>query len=165
MLYNPIMLNDIKDYLKANHHTLSVAESVTSGHLQAAFSSAKEASIFFQGGITTYNLGQKCRHLNIEPIAAEQCSCISEDVAIKMAFGSEKLFLSSYAIGITGYATPMPKNDIYGLFAYYAISFRGTIKASDKITTEKQDPVDVQIAYTNQVIEIFFKLLHQNNPL
>jgi nicotinamide-nucleotide amidase len=160
MLYNAIMLNDIKDYLKANRQTLSVAESVTSGHLQAAFSSAKEASLFFQGGITTYNLGQKCRHLNIEPIEAEQCSCISEDIAIKMALGSEKLFLSSYAIGITGYATPMPKNDIYDLFAYYAISLNGTIKVSDRITTEKQDPIDVQVDYTNKVIEMFFKVLH-----
>lgn len=160
MLYNPIMLNDIKDYLKANRQTLSVAESVTSGHLQAAFSSAKEASLFFQGGITTYNLGQKCRHLNIEPIEAERCSCISEDIAIKMALGSEKLFLSNYSIGITGYATLMPAHNVYELFAYYAISCNGTIKVSDRITTEKEDPIDVQIDYTNKVIETLFMVLH-----
>jgi nicotinamide-nucleotide amidase len=161
MLYNAIMLNDIKDYLKAGHHTLSVAESVTSGHLQAAFSSAKEASLFFQGGITTYNLGQKCRHLDIEPIEAERCNCISKEVAIKMALGSQKLFLSNYSIGITGYATPMPTLDIYDLFAYYAVSFNGTIMVCEKITTEKEDPIDAQVDYTNKVIEGFFKLLQK----
>jgi nicotinamide-nucleotide amidase len=160
MLYNLIMLNDIKDFLKAGQHTLSVAESVTSGHLQAAFSAAKEAALFFQGGITTYNIGQKARHLKIEPIYAEKCNCISQTVSDQMALECQKLFSSNYSIGITGYASPLPEMNIFELFAFYSISFNGTIKASGRIISEKKDPVNVQVDYSNQVIEAFFKLLH-----
>jgi nicotinamide-nucleotide amidase len=160
MLYNLIMLNDIKDFLKAGKQTLSVAESVTSGHLQAAFSAADEASFFFQGGITTYNIGQKARHLKIEPIYAEQCNCISPEVSIQMALQCQKMFSSNYSIGITGYASPLPEKRIFELFAFYAISLDGTIKDSGKIISEKSEPVDVQVDYSNQVIEAFFKVLH-----
>lgn len=69
-LYNMSAINSIRDYVLENKQTLAVAESVTSGHLQAAISVAENASSFFQGGITAYNLGQKCRHLNIEPLHA-----------------------------------------------------------------------------------------------
>lgn len=65
MLYNIDTLNKIKDFLIEGKQTLAVAESVTSGHLQAAFSAATLASKFFQGGITAYNIGQKSRHLFI----------------------------------------------------------------------------------------------------
>ena len=40
MLYDQDIINNIKDLLAKEKLTLSVAESVTAGHLQAAFSSA-----------------------------------------------------------------------------------------------------------------------------
>jgi nicotinamide-nucleotide amidase len=162
MLYNLVMLNDIKDFLKASEQTLSVAESVTSGHLQAAFSLANEASFFFQGGITTYNIGQKARHLKIEPIYAELLNCVSQKVSNQMALECQKLFSSNYAIGITGYASPLPEKNIFELFAYYTISLDGSIKDFGKIFSEKKDPIEVQVDFSNQVIEAFFKLLHKN---
>ncbi len=58
MLYDKEIIDQIKEMLTVDQLTLSVAESVTSGHLQAAFSSATEASKFFQGGITAYNAGK-----------------------------------------------------------------------------------------------------------
>jgi len=60
-------LEHIKDYMLQHFETLAVAESVTSGHLQAAFSSADQATNFFQGGITAYNVGQKARQLCYKP--------------------------------------------------------------------------------------------------
>ena len=55
MLYDEEVINQIKEWLTAHKQTIAVAESVTAGHLQAALSSAVEASKFFQGGITAYN--------------------------------------------------------------------------------------------------------------
>lgn len=163
MLYNEIMLNDIKDHLLAFKETLAVAESVTSGHLQAAFSAAKEAMNFFQGGITTYNLGQKCRHLSIEPIHAEKCDCISEEVARQMALKSTELFLSNFGIGITGYATKVPEKEADVLFSYFAIAYNKEIIHSGKIISKKESSVEVQVDYSNQVIEILFQLLHKRS--
>ena len=64
-------LNRIKDILIRRNETLAVGESVTSGILQTAFATAMDASKFYQGGITAYNLGQKSRHLHINSIHAE----------------------------------------------------------------------------------------------
>ena len=158
MLYDENIINEIKDILVTKKLTLSVAESVTAGHLQAAISSAIDASKFFQGGITAYNAGQKTKHLNIEPIAALEDDCVTEKVACEMALQANKLFISDYAISITGYATKMPEKGLNDLFAYFAIANKKEILAVKKITTDKER-VDAQIDYTNQVLAEFSGLL------
>lgn len=71
-------VNILKElFIKANE-TVAVAESVTAGLLQLAFSSADFATKYFQGGITVYNIGQKSRHLLIDPIHAIECNCVSK---------------------------------------------------------------------------------------
>ncbi|MES2647568.1 MAG: nicotinamide-nucleotide amidohydrolase family protein [Bacteroidota bacterium] len=152
-MYNEGVINSIKDKLIASNESVAVAESVTSGHLQAALSMAENASLFYQGGLTTYNLGQKCRHLNIEPIHAEKCDCVSKDVAIKMAGEICKMFLSNWGIGITGYATPVPGKTEYGLYAYYAIVHNGEPIVAKKIVTQQNGAVETQVFYTNTVLE------------
>ena len=52
----PLIIS-IKDILIEDGKTLTVAESVTAGLLQAALSLALGASQLFQGGITVYNRG------------------------------------------------------------------------------------------------------------
>jgi nicotinamide-nucleotide amidase len=158
MLYNGDIINNIKDLLLKDKLTLSVAESVTAGHLQAAFSSATEASKFFQGGITAYNAGQKTKHLNIEPIAALEDDCVTEKVACEMAIQSNKMFISDFAIAITGYATKMPEKGLNDLFAFFAIAHKQEIILTKKITTNKER-VDAQIDYTTQVIKEFLDVL------
>ncbi len=86
-MYDEQVIQSIKKILLQRRQTIAVAESVTAGHLQVALASAENASQFFQGGITAYNLGQKSRHLKIEPIHAEGCNCVSDKIAIEMAYG------------------------------------------------------------------------------
>lgn len=158
MLYDEKVINSIKDLLTKKQQTLSVAESVTAGHLQAAFSSATDASLFFQGGITAYNGGQKCRHLDIEPIAGLNNDCVTEQVACEMAIKTNKLFISHYGIAITGYATKMPEKGLNDLYAFFAIAEKDKILLSKKITSDKER-VEAQIDYTMQVITKFEELL------
>lgn len=70
-------INTIKDRLLCLRQTVAVGESVTSGHLQAALSLGENARQYYQGGLTAYNLGQKARHLLVEPIQALECNCVS----------------------------------------------------------------------------------------
>lgn len=154
MLYNTSCLDKIKDLLIENSQTISVAESVTSGYLQAAFSSAVDATRFFQGGITAYNNGQKTRHLMVEPIHAEECNCISERVSSEMAAGSNRLFSSDYAIGITGYANKPPGVHISSLFAFIAIARGQEVMLVRKLISLKTEMIDVQLDYTNQALEL-----------
>jgi len=153
-------LTEIKDLLIGRNETLSVAESVTSGLLQVAFSSAEFASRFFQGGITVYNLAQKFRHLKVEPIHAQSVNCVSERVAVEMALNCEDLFGSQWSIGITGYASPVPESD-NKLFAYYAISRSGKVIANDRIESVERPGLDTQTFYTNELLIRFLRELRK----
>ncbi|MBO9571354.1 MAG: CinA family protein [Chitinophagaceae bacterium] len=131
--------------------TIAVAESVTSGALQLALSSIPNASNFFQGGITAYNLGQKYKHLHVEPIHASRVNCVSAQVAEQMAIYASQLFQSDWSIGITGYASPVPESG-NKLFAHYAIAFKGKIKSSGKIIPKSDTPEDIQFEYADFVL-------------
>jgi PncC family amidohydrolase len=157
-VYNPTTIDSLRDLLVAKGETIAVAESVTSGHLQAALSSGEEASKYFQGGLTAYNAGQKTRHLNIEPIYASRVNCVADKIASAMAIEVSKLFISDYGIGITGYATIVPECEKEGLFAWFAIAYQKEVVLLKKISTEKPG-IDAQINYTEQVIEQLFKFI------
>jgi nicotinamide-nucleotide amidase len=144
--------------LLAKQETIAVAESVTSGFLQAVLSSADNAIAFFQGGMTAYNLGQKTRHLNIDPIHAAACNCVSQKMAIDMALSVRNAYSSHWAIAVTGYATPVPESD-GKLFAYYAIVYNGEVLEAAKIDCERKEPVKVQLYYTNYIMGQLKKLL------
>jgi len=79
------ILTQIGKRLLAKKQTIAVAESVTSGLLQFAFSSMENAADFYQGGITAYNIAQKFKHLTVEPLHALSVNCVSAKVAEQMA--------------------------------------------------------------------------------
>ena len=151
-MYNDQVISAIRDYMISNGQTVAVAESVTSGHLQAALSLASEASKFFHGGITAYNLGQKARHLHVNPIHATSCNSVSEAVADEMALNTLTLFSSDWSVGITGYASPMPDLGIHTLFAFYSIAFRREIVQRGKLESVKETAYDVQVDFANQAL-------------
>ena len=160
-MYNQSVLEEIKNIFLKNQHSIAVAESVTSGHLQAALSSAENASKFFQGGITAYNLGQKTKHLQVEPIHADSCNCVSEKIAVQMALEVTTLFTSDWGIAITGYAAPVPECSIHNLFAYYAITYQKKLLQVKKITAAIENPIAVQIHYVNHILGDFVELLRK----
>lgn len=163
-MYDDKVIDQLKNILIDRGQTIAVAESLTSGHLQVALASAENASKFFQGGLTAYNLGQKSRHLKIEPIHAESCNCVSEKVAAQMARNVAHLFSSDWSVGITGYATPVPECSVERPFAFYAICFQDDFKRITKIESDKQDPMQVQIAFVNSVIKDLLDLaIYQGN--
>lgn len=155
------LLRHIRQLLTGNQQTVAVAESVTAGHLQVALSLAEKAMEFFQGGITTYNLGQKTKHLNIDPIHGQLCDCVSEKVALEMATAVGPLFAADWGIAITGYASPMPELGIHDLFAYYAFSFKGhPVSQGILRASHNDDPVAVRQYYTHELLVLFKEALH-----
>ena len=150
-LFDPQQLEKIHRLLVKRKETLAVAESVTSGLLQLALSQAECASEFYQGGITVYNLGQKYKHLQVEPIHAEMSNCVSEKVSAEMALHVCELFNSHWGIGITGYATPVPESG-NKVFAFYAIAHRGRVIAKGRLQPAKEKPLSLQLKYVNSVM-------------
>ncbi len=159
--YKEDVVNAIRDILVEQDKSLAVAESVTAGHVQAAFSLGFEASKFFQGGITAYNLGQKTRHLNIDPILGDKVNCVAGDVAKNMALEVNKMFTSDYGVGITGYASPMPDSK-GALFAYFALAYRQKIVSIKKLSSAVKSPFEVQVYYANEVLKHTLTYLQKN---
>jgi len=145
-LFDKKIMDRVRDFLVKRGESIAVAESVTSGLLQLALASASDAMQFYQGGITTYNLGQKSRHLHVEPIHALSCHCVSPQVASEMALNVCTLFGSSWGIGVTGYASPVPESD-NKLYCHYAIAHKSKIVLADKIVGQRNEPFKVQHKY------------------
>ena len=160
-MFDKKLLNDIAATLTKTNRTLAVAESVTSGLLQAAFSNADGASFFYQGGITAYNIGQKCRHLLIEPLHALECNCVSEKIAQQLSKNVCGMFVSDYGIGITGYAATIPEKDINELFSYYSICFNNEIIESGMIKTNVQQGFPAQLYFTTTLLQKFKNCLEE----
>ena len=154
-MYTKNDIEPIRVALIKAKQTLAVAESVTSGHLQAAISLATDASQFFQGGITTYNLGQKSRHLFIDPVHADACNCVSSQIASSMSIQVSKMFSSNWGLAITGYAAPAPEFKVSKAFAYCAISFNNKIMLARKINPNVSAGRPTQEYYVKQVLKYF----------
>lgn len=151
MLVPAILSEKIRKALLRKKQTVAVAESVTAGLLQFSFSTFADASQFFQGGITAFNLAQKYKHLQVEPIHAMAVNCVSQKVAVEMAQQVCQLFSSDWGLGISGYATPVEESG-YSLFAYYAITFQGKVKAQARIKPRATEPQAVQEEYVLRVL-------------
>jgi nicotinamide-nucleotide amidase len=149
-------INKIKDQLIKKKETIAVAESVTAGLLQVALASADEAIQFFQGGMTAYNLGQKSRHLQVDPIYALACNCVDTQVAQDMALNVCKLFSSDWGIGITGYSSAVPESG-NKLFCFYAIAHNNKIVLKNKVTAVSGSPFNVQVKYVQEVLAALLK--------
>lgn len=139
--------------------SVAVAESVTAGALQNAFALAENATMFFQGGITVYNLGQKCRHLNVDPIHALSCNCVSQRVANELALNVCTMFNADFGISVTGYAASVPEKHIAHLFAYMSIVRNDQVLLEKKLTAEEGEPAEVQQQYASDIIRAFHTLL------
>ena len=150
-MFNRESVEKVRKPLLERGQTIAEAESVTAGLLQAALASAEEASKIFQGGITVYNIGQKSRHLDIDPIHAADCNCVSSKMATDMATSVAKLFTAHWGIGITGYATPVPESGD-AIFAHISITLNGEEKLARRIDGGDRIALDAQLHFVEEVL-------------
>jgi PncC family amidohydrolase len=158
IIFEASAIESIRQHLISFKKTIAVAESVTAGFMQAALASAEQASDFFQGGITVYNINQKVRHLKIDREAADACNCVSTITADQMARGVIQLFQCDWSISVTGYATPVEESG-FKLFAYYSICNGNEIVDGGRIDLEHQTPEQAQLEYVNTILNRFAKKL------
>lgn len=92
--------------LQAANETLSVAESCTGGGLGSAITSVPGSSIYFQGGIISYDNQVKISLLGVNPDDLAQDGAVSETVAKQMAVGVRSLLSTTWGLSITGIAGP-----------------------------------------------------------
>ena len=120
--------------LREPRRTLAVAESITCGHLQARIGAISGASEFFLGGITTYTLDEKVKHLGVKRAAAKAVNSVSVEVAEQMACGACALFGSDLALATTGYAEPFDLAQGRPFDGEPSRTAQGKLSAKGKIT-------------------------------
>ncbi len=152
------LVESIGAKLLGKKQTIAVAESVTSGLLQLSLSAATDASKFYHGGITAFNLGQKYKYLNVDPIHAEQCNCVSESVAHQMAINVCKLFNSDWGVGITGYASPVPESGNQ-LFCFFAIANSNNIVAHARVDATTEKGLETQVYFATAALAKLLELI------
>jgi PncC family amidohydrolase len=155
MEFQQKILDYISDCLITNNETISIAESVTSGMLQLAFSQMQNASMFYKGGMTVYTLPEKVRLLNVDKNEAETCDCVSENIAETMALNVAEMFESDWSIATTGYCTPV-RNSVYSVYAHYSIAYKGEIIVSKKLELHpKTQALNAQLYYAEFILGCF----------
>ncbi len=118
-------MSELKDLMMAAPTwSLAVAESLTSGHLQARIGAESGASGFFAGGVTAYTLEQKVNLLVVDRAVAAPVDCVSDEVARQMARGVCQLFGSTIGAATTGYAEIDPTKGVFSPAAYWALARR-----------------------------------------
>ncbi len=118
-------MSDLKDLmLRGPRLTLAVAESLTSGRLQARIGAVSGASEFFLGGVTAYTLDGKVRHLGVDRAEAGAVNSVSGRVAEQMARGACVLFGSDLGVATTGYAEPSAEWKVAEPFAWWGLARR-----------------------------------------
>ncbi len=152
-MFDKALLQKAADAMNQHHFTLAVAESVTAGLLQVAFSSTENATTFFQGGVTVYNARQKYKQLYVNLLEAVSCNCVSPQIANEMALGVSRSFQTDWGIGITGYASPLPGHEMNPLYAYYAICYKNEILRSEQLTANPGETLSVQLLYVKGILE------------
>jgi PncC family amidohydrolase len=119
------LLVRVRSELVRRQLTISCAESVSVGHIQAMLGAPSQASHCFEGGITVYNLEQKVGLLGVDREHAASCDCVSERVVAELAQGALRLFGSDLALSTTGYAEAYPDAGIDQPFAYLGFARAG----------------------------------------
>jgi PncC family amidohydrolase len=87
--------------MDAHNLKLPVAESITTGNLQAAIGSISGFSTYFEGGMTVYSREQKVSQLGINDEHAKECNSVSPRVAEELARGVCLRYDTDIGIGTT----------------------------------------------------------------
>ena len=92
--------------LRKNSLTLAVAESFTGGLISDWLTDIPGSSDYYLGSVTSYSNESKVRDLGVSPDTLKKFGAVSEQVALEMVTGVQKLFGSDCAIASTGIAGP-----------------------------------------------------------
>jgi nicotinamide-nucleotide amidase len=120
--------------LKEKGLSIAVAESLTSGNVQAALGGVSGSSAYYRGGLTAYTATAKAEILGIDRMLLSDTNCVHPHVARKMAEGVAEMFKANIGIGTTGYAEPDPDHDAPTPKVYWHIHFpTGPLRGHEKL--------------------------------
>lgn len=96
----------IKNILKDQRFTLSIAESLTGGNISKQIVTQSGASDYFTGSVIAYDNSIKQSLLNVSSRILNKNGAVSEECATAMVKGIHSLFNTQVSLSVTGIAGP-----------------------------------------------------------
>lgn len=109
--------------------TVTAAESLTGGLLQAKLVDVAGSSAVFKGGLVTYGLEEKASLLGLDKDELLQHGVVSAWTACQMAERSRQLLQADFALSLTGVAGPDPLENHPVGTVYIGLSSRKETKS------------------------------------
>lgn len=162
MEFNKILLEQINDEFMSCDQTISIAESVTAGAMQLAFSEMTNSKLFYKGGITLHTPDKIVKLLKVDSSEIRNSNCVSSLIADKLGRYASTMFESDWCIATSGYCTP-ERHSVFEIYVYYSILYKREVAFSDKIEfnnlKNKLNPLSVKLYYTEQILRKFLSQL------
>jgi nicotinamide-nucleotide amidase len=86
--------------------TLAIAESCTGGSIAHKITSVPGCSVFFKGGVVSYDNEIKLNYLNVNPETLNRFGAVSKEVVSEMLNGAYQFFKCDYIVAVSGIAGP-----------------------------------------------------------
>lgn len=161
MKFQQSLLDYISTSLITMNETVSIAESVTSGLIQLAFSQMANAKLFYKGGITTFTLPEKVQFLDINQIEVKENGFETQKMADTMAAKVAESFATDWGIASTGYAASV-RNSGFKVYSFCSFSYKGEIVLSKRIELhDETQALDAQLYYTEFILGCYKSVLNQ----
>lgn len=132
---------------------IAVAESVTSGMVQARISNMPEAGLFFLGGITAYTCESKQKLLDIPLEISKPVNGVGPAISNLLAEKVCDVFGAELGMGITGYATIAPDMGVFSKYAFGSLYLSGRTVHRCFLVSHRSSQSDVQEDFCTQLIK------------
>lgn len=157
-----ILSREISPILWRAGATVSTAESCTAGQIAAALTCVPGSSAYFQGGVVCYSNDVKVKVLGVPQDMINDFGAVSEAVVRAMFEGALKVFETTYAIAVTGFAGPGAGPEAPVGTIWIAV---GSEKDVNVLKLEGDDGRDVNLARaTHMALQMLLDMLKKDFP-
>ena len=146
-------LEIIHDYCIEHEWRIATAESVSAGLVQFMLASVTGAACFFCGGITAYNCFEKARHFAVPIGECKATQGVSRAIAAQMAHYACREFNCELGLSLTGFAAPIPEQDLCDPYAFGCLAVNGEIIFTEKINCTKSSFIEAQQEYASLLLK------------
>jgi len=143
--------------------TISTTESCTGGEISKLITSVSGSSKYFLGGIVTYATQKKIDILKVSDETVTKNTVVSEEVALEMARGGQKLFGTDICLSTTGVAGPSKGEDGKDIgTVFYSIRINDVEKVSH-LYLPYMERTDFMNFVAQRILQDLVAMLVQNN--
>ncbi|MCP4023394.1 MAG: CinA family protein [Desulfobacteraceae bacterium] len=156
------LVEQIAKILIQKKETVSVAESTAGGLVAASLLSYPGASTYFIGGSVLYSYSIRKNIVCMGPDEHSVYPGATPELMLEIARQFQKRTLTTWVLSEGGAAGPTKSHNNHPP-GYTALAVKGPLDGLGKIETGKKDRVTNMMAFTAQLLHLFFTTLQKHH--